>query len=58
MSHKTGHNNVAVVVAVIIVVVFVVVVIVVFVVVDVATSVFAPKKHLYNILCPSKLFSA
>ena len=59
MSHKTGHNNVAVVVAVVIVVVFVVVVvIVVFVVVAVATSVFAPKKHLYNILCPSKLFSA
>ena len=58
MSHKTGHNNVAVVVAVIVVVVFVVVVIVVFVVVAVATSVFAPKKHLYNILCPSKLFSA
>ena len=58
MSHKTGHNNVAVVVAVIIVVVFVVVVAVIFVVVAVATSVFAPKKHLYNILCPSKLFSA
>ena len=58
MSHKTGHNNVAVVVAVVIVVVFVVVVVIVVFVAAVATSVFAPKKHLYNILCPSKLFSA